>query len=127
MTTFNLRPHHGLCLHFFQGEGYSEEFIQNMQNIVDTLATNPTIHLITANDDVCRTCPNRVNETECACDKKVLHYDKRVVELCNLTLNSTLSWNDFSIKVYNNILSPNLRETVCGDCEWNHLCHSIHY
>lgn len=122
MSNYRLRPHHGLCLHYFRGEGYSEEFIKNMQSIVDELHTNPTILLVSGADSVCRTCPNRIGETNCACDAKVLHYDQKVLELCDLTISSTLTWNELEKKVHQHILSQNLRESICGDCSWNQLC-----
>lgn len=125
MSSYRIRPHHGLCMQFFRGEGYSPAFIENMQSIVDALADNPTIELVNGADSVCRTCPNRIGETDCACDAKVLHYDQKVVEYCKLTCSSTLTWNEFSSKIYHYILSPDLREAICGDCEWNDLCKSI--
>ncbi len=122
MSNYKLRPHHGLCIQFFRGEGYNQEFIENMQEIVDALAANPIIELVNGADSVCHTCPNRIGETDCACDEKVLHYDKKVMEYCKLTCSSTLTWNEFSSKIYNYILTPDLREDICGDCEWNALC-----
>ena len=29
-TTYRIRPHHGMCLYFFEGKGYSEGFIKHM-------------------------------------------------------------------------------------------------
>ncbi len=122
MSNYRLRPHHGLCLHYFRGEGYSEEFIKNMQSIVDELHTNPTILLVPGADSVCRTCPNRIGDIDCACDEKVLRYDQKVLELCGLTISSTLTWDELEKKVHQHILSQNLRESICGDCSWNQLC-----
>lgn len=122
MSTFNIRPHHGLCLHFFSGHGYSPEFVKNMTAIQSHLAQNPTITLVAGADSVCATCPNRVGVRDCRCDEKVLAYDQKVVDLCGLTLGDDLPWSAFFHRVETAILSPNLRETVCGDCQWNHLC-----
>lgn len=122
MYHYRLRPHHCLCLHFFRGEGYSKEFVANMQEIVDTLSENPMIELTSGCDSVCKTCPNQINEKDCICNKKVLHYDQMVVEHCGLTLGSVLTWDIFSQKVNQYIFAPNLREYICGDCEWSHIC-----
>ncbi|MCD7883612.1 MAG: DUF1284 domain-containing protein [Lachnospiraceae bacterium] len=32
-----LRPHHGMCLAYFEGKGYSEGFIAHMQNVLELL------------------------------------------------------------------------------------------
>lgn len=125
MYRYRLRPHHGLCLRFFRGEGYSEAFVKNMQEIVDTLAENPTIQLTSGCDSVCKTCPNQTNETDCICNEKVLRYDQMVAEHCGLTLYSILTWEEFSQRVNQYILTPNLREAICGDCQWSDLCKKI--
>lgn len=122
MSAYSLRPHHGLCLHYFRGEGYSEAFVANMQEIVDNLSQNPIIDLIDGADSVCRTCPNRIGESDCACDAKVLHYDQMVVDFCGLTPSTKLTWNEFSDRVNKYIFSKNLRETICGDCQWSDIC-----
>ncbi len=144
MQTYHLRPHHGLCLQYFRGHGYNQEFINNMQKIIAILKQNPDIQLVNHTDDICLTCPNCIsliqNTTEidtieridainhlhinhCTFNKKVLHYDNCVMELCDLTYNSILPWNEFNKLVHDNILAQNLRQTICGDCEWNNLCH----
>lgn len=132
MLTYQLRPHHGLCLQYFCGHGYSQEFINNMQEILVTLGQNPNIQLVDYTDDICLTCPNcirsihnisEIDKTYCIFDKKVLHYDSCVMELCNLTYNSTIPWNEFNKLVHDNIIDKNLRQTICGDCEWSNLCH----
>lgn len=125
MSTYNIRPHHGLCLHFFRGQGYSDDFVDNMTQIQRTLAQNPTIRLVAGADSVCIACPNRVGERDCRSDHKVLRYDQKVVELCHLNLGDALPWDDFFHSVKTNILVPNLREAVCGGCQWTALCHEM--
>ena len=41
----NLRPHHLLCILFFEGKGYNKEFTLNMQNIINNLSHNTKIKL----------------------------------------------------------------------------------
>ncbi len=123
MSSYNIRPHHGLCLHFFRGKGYSEEFVENMTQIQTTLRANPTVTLVAGTDSVCRTCPNRVGEQGCLSDDKVLGYDQAVLQLCGVQLGDTLPWNDFFQRVEEHILSKNLRQSVCGNCQWTELCH----
>ena len=34
MSSFKIRPHHGLCTAFFEGKGYSGDFVRNMANVL---------------------------------------------------------------------------------------------
>ncbi len=122
MSSYNLRPHHGLCIQFFRGEGYSAEFVANMTEIVAKLGGNPQVHLVSGADDLCRTCPNRVGERDCKSDEKVLRYDEAVLRLCGLSQGDVLPWKEFAARVEREIFSKNLRTQICGQCQWNHLC-----
>ncbi len=33
MSVYKIRAHHGVCLYFFQGKGYSGEFVENMSRM----------------------------------------------------------------------------------------------
>lgn len=121
-SAYSLRPHHGLCLQFFQGKGYSEEFVENMKKIVDTLGENPQIRLVSGADALCRCCPNRVGESDCKSDEKVRGYDQSVLDLCSLDEGEVLPWEEFSSRVTEKILEKRLRENVCGDCQWTDIC-----
>lgn len=36
-TTYRIRPHHGMCLYFFEGKGYSEGFTKHMAEVKEWL------------------------------------------------------------------------------------------
>lgn len=36
-----LRPHHGLCIHFYEGKGYNEEFTKKMDALINQIQRNP--------------------------------------------------------------------------------------
>ena len=38
----SLRPHHGMCLAYFEGRGYSEKFTAHMQYVLEKLENAPT-------------------------------------------------------------------------------------
>ena len=57
--TYKIRAHHGLCLYYFKGKGYSEEFVRNMTKIKKELEKNPLVLITDRADDVCTACPNR--------------------------------------------------------------------
>ena len=53
-----LRGHHLVCLHYFQGEGYSREFVCNLQELVHRAEKGEPVEVVVGPDDVCRACPN---------------------------------------------------------------------
>ncbi len=121
MSNFKIRPHHGLCLQFFKGHGYSTEFVENMTEILENLSKNPKITLVSQGDSVCKACPHDVDGI-CNCSKKVSKYDQAVLHLCHLQPGDTLTWQEFSHLVETKILDKNLRESICGDCQWTQYC-----
>lgn len=49
-----LRPHHGLCIGFFEGRGYSAEFVRHMTEVIAVLeAEDLEITLVTHCDALC--------------------------------------------------------------------------
>lgn len=79
-----LRAHHGLCLHFFQGKGYSGAFVENMARKKAMLEENPLVRLTDQADEICRACPNNLCG-QCESAEKVRRYDRAVLSLCGLT------------------------------------------
>ena len=120
MRVYNLRAHHGMCLYFFRGKGYSGQFVENMGKMKAVLEENPTIRLMDSPDDICAACPNKVTEP---CAEKASRYDREVLRRCGLSVGDTLSYEDFSKKVVETILRPGVRGTICADSQWSSLCH----
>ena len=120
MSVHKIRAHHAMCLYFFQGRGYSGEFVENMSRMKAILEKNPEISLMDSPDDICAACPNRLTEN---CAEKASRYDREVLRRCGLSVGDTLSYEDFSKKVVETILRPGVRGTICGDCQWSSLCH----
>ena len=59
-----IRAHHILCMQGFQGHGYSEEFSQNMSEVIEYLKSNQE-QIIEITDDVdvvCKYCPHKKNK-----------------------------------------------------------------
>lgn len=116
-----LRAHHGMCLAYFEGRGYSQGFTAHMQSVLDAMGHNPSLKLVTGGDIVCSRCPN-LSEGVCATAEKVLSYDKAVLSLTGLREGDVLSWSEFSALVKSKILTTGNREHICGNCEWNEIC-----
>ena len=78
-----LRPHHGMCLAYFKGEGYSNGFSAHMQEMLDIFQKGAKIQLHADTDEICSACPN--NEKGCCSSFSLVEaYDNAVLELCGL-------------------------------------------
>ena len=119
MRVYNLRAHHGMCLYFFQGKGYSGEFVENMRAMKAILEENPKVRLLNSADDICAACPNKLTEI---CSENASRYDREVLRRCGLFVGEQLPYRDFSRKVIETILRPGKRAEICGDCQWSSLC-----
>ena len=119
MSVYKIRAHHGMCLSFFQGKGYSGDFVENMVRMKAILAENPEIILMDGPDDICAACPNRLTET---CAEKASRYDREVLRRCGLSVGEWLLYREFSRKVSETMLRPGVRAEICGDCQWSSLC-----
>ena len=53
-----LRAHHGMCLAFFEGKGYSDGFTAHMENVLAGMEQNPILQIVTTGDILCKKCPN---------------------------------------------------------------------
>ena len=120
MSVYKIRAHHGMCLSFFQGKGYSGDFVENMGAMKEILEENPLVRLLEGYDDVCAACPNKRTES---CAEKAFRYDREVLRRCGLSVGDTLPYRDFSENIIETILRPGLRAEICGDCQWSSLCH----
>lgn len=116
-----LRPHHGMCLAYFEGKGYSGEFTQNMGKMLELLQENPPVRLTVHTDRICRKCPNN-REGICSSEEKVDHYDNAVLEYCGLKEGKELDFRSFTELVQTRIIEKNLRKSICGGCQWDDIC-----
>ncbi len=121
-----LRPHHGICIGQFIGKGYSDEFIENMTQIIARLESSKEerIRLVCHADAICRACPRRVKE-ECHSGQKVMGYDITCLNICGLSENEEISWREFKNKVKDLIIDKDKLKEVCIDCSWLDICEKI--
>lgn len=119
---YKLRAHHGMCICFFEGQGYSNEFTKHMAEIVHKLGENPLVCISDETDIICQKCPNNQSGI-CETAAKVAEYDRQVLLQCGLATEAVLPFAEFQAKVYEKIIHSGKRETICGDCQWNAICH----
>ena len=90
-----LRPHHGMCLAYFKGEGYSNGFSAHMQEMLDIFQKGAKIQLHADTDEICSACPN--NEKGCCSSFSLVEaYDNAVLELCGLENGQIMEFDDFT-------------------------------
>lgn len=119
-----LRPHHALCIRFFEGKGYSQQFTENMRIVTDSLkAGDPLIELTLSADIICSACPHNIGGV-CDSYDKVSRYDAAVLKALSLEQGSALHWSELSQSVCDNILSRKKLGSICGDCAWQDICLS---
>jgi uncharacterized protein len=121
MSSYKLHPHHGLCIAFFEGKGYSSEFIDHMTALIKTLSESSLVQMTFCKDIICTKCPN-IREHQCINQEKVLRFDKAVLAACNLHVSQMLKWGDFRNTVYRQIILKDKLRSVCGDCQWKTIC-----
>lgn len=121
-----MRPHHGLCLQFFVGKGYSPEFTAHMSATLGSLAENPAqlLRLVCRTDHFCTCCPHNQSGL-CESGQKVDAYDQSVLSLCGLAEHQELSWQEFQALVSLKIISPGKQPQVCAGCQWAELCQEV--
>lgn len=120
--SLTLRPHHALCIGFFRGKGYSDEFVENMAMVTRRLrAEDPSLSLRRTADAICRSCPNNCGGV-CESADKVARYDDAVLRLTGLADGTQLHWSELRALARRHILEPGRLGEVCGDCQWFDIC-----
>ena len=117
----NLRPHHALCAQFFEGKGYSEQFVAHMYGVLAELDRSVSVTLVDGCDAICASCPNN-RDGVCETDEKVKAIDRRAIEAMGLLFGDTLPWRDLSALAKDRIVAAEKLSAVCRDCEWIGIC-----
>lgn len=118
----NIRPHHGLCTLFFEGKGYSEEFVENLWKVVRAFEEDVDINIVSGADDICSACPNKKSDCTCESEENVNSYDKKVLELIGLKEMDKISYNEFKEIVKDNIIKKDKLKDICSGCQWYYIC-----
>lgn len=119
--TYPIRPHHGMCLAFFIGNGYSNEFTAHMQEMLDLFTKGADVCLTVKTDEICSACPNN-SQGICEAAEKVKRYDNAVLAECGLKEGQKLAFPEFTEAVQKKIIETGKRTKICGDCQWNRIC-----
>ena len=120
-TPLTMRPHHALCVLFFEGKGYSPAFIENMTAIL--AEPSQMVHITMGCDSLCRDCPHN-QDGICDDEVKVAQFDQQVLDLSGEIFQDEQAkfLSEFCQSVYDTILRQGRLAEVCGECEWAPLC-----
>lgn len=123
MDEILLRPHHALCIRFFEGKGYSGEFTRHMAEIIRMLQEpGRSIVLVDEEDEICRKCPNHL-ENGCRQKEKVKGYDGRVIDMTGVSCGEEMDFRRLQELVEKKITDAGKFHEICSDCGWAEICH----
>ncbi len=114
-----LRGHHLICLNFFRGEGYSEEFIKNIYSVIG----KERVEIVAGTDDVCVRCPylkgNKCTNSDYT-DEKILLQDREALRLLRFKTGEIIEWRMISAKLPG--IMDEWKARFCHDCGYLKVC-----
>lgn len=118
----HLRAHHLLCMHGFQGKGYSDLFVRHLKETIDRLNDDPDqiIEITHGIDDICLFCPHARPDGLCDHETKVSVYDEKAQDFFNIDEGYT-AFKKIKDSVCDQ-LSGEVLNNICADCQWLDLC-----
>jgi hypothetical protein len=122
----NLRGHHLICLHFFQGEGYNPEFVDNLKEVISRAESGTPINIVDSMDDVCVSCPH-LNYGKCMhkpdSEFEIRLLDQMALRFLELKPNHNVTWEQAKDKTM--LMSNDQFLEFCKNCDWEKLCRKI--
>lgn len=122
-----LRPHHLLCTQSYEGKGYSNEFVKNMDKVTNVLRNekDTKIELIFSTDDICSKCPEKIDVDLCKSNEKVKEIDSKVVKYFDLE-EKEYNYEDI-VKYIKKKMTIEIMDDICSKCQWynNSNCKNI--
>lgn len=118
-----LRGHHLICLHFFQGEGYSQEFVDNLQQVVTRAEKGDEIEIVAGSDDVCRLCPSMSDDTCAHDDEEIRKLDRISLKRLEMTVGDRTFWHDIKSKLQS--APEGWLDAFCEGCYWEDVCGKV--
>ena len=118
MKVLKLRPHHINCIFFYEGKGYSEGFVKNMNQIVDQLRNNPKqlVSFERTNDILCNNCPNQ-RGSNCVNAQRIDQLDKNTLLNYNVEEHKVYSFAEIIKNIYTDYNNESF-QAICKSCEW---------
>lgn len=114
-----LRAHHLLCIQGYQGRGYSDDFVHNMDQIVDMLKSNPKtkFRLVAETDSICQPCPSNLGNGLCSVEEKILALDLKTLEALELREQEEYIYEEILQRIKIKLNQEKFKK-ICCSCEW---------
>jgi uncharacterized protein len=122
-----LRGHHFICLQFFRGEGYSEEFVTNLTSLLEVAATEPALVVAEA-DDVCTACPELGADRMCASadaggEDEIRRIDAIALDLLEIAPGDLITLAEARERLASDAIGVGRwRADACDGCAWEGVC-----
>ncbi len=117
-----LRGHHLVCLFFFNGEGYTPEFVDNLRAAVKR-AEGGGVEVVSGADTVCIKCPH-LKENRCRyesnAEEAIEGMDRKALDLLEVALGQSISWSELKAKL--TAIFPEWYKSFCSGCDWLRVC-----
>jgi hypothetical protein len=118
-----LRGHHLVCLHFYNGEGYGPEFVDNLGGIRCRAEAGEWIEVACGPDDICTLCPY-LRAGKClytvAADTEITEMDQAAGGLLKVTTGERVLWQNLKKNI------PEIfgiwSKKYCEGCDWLKAC-----
>ena len=122
--TVRLRPHHLMCLQFFVGFGYSDDFSVNTTRILTLLESPdaPRVVLVSGADDICASCPKDTCGV-CSEAEMIEALDAFTLATTKLKVGDSGSFKDFCGVTFDKAIKTGKYRMVCKRCAWFDTCY----
>jgi len=121
-----LRGHHFICLQFYGGQGYSDEFVANLTELVTRLRSEPA-RLVAGADDVCSACPSLSDTRECADphtgEAEIARIDTLAQELLGMDVGDMVTLAQAAERLADDAVAVGRwRYESCDGCSFESVC-----
>ncbi|MFZ3136476.1 MAG: DUF1284 domain-containing protein [Thermodesulfovibrionales bacterium] len=120
-----LRGHHLICLHFFKGEGYNPEFIENLRKIIKRAEDGEDIEVYPGPDDVCTMCPylkGKICFYDNEAESEIKEMDRNALKLLGVKHLDKVVWLNIKNKIPE--VFSQWAKIYCRACDWRKVCEA---
>ena len=108
----SLRAHHGLCMAYFVGEGYSSGFKKHMAEVLQAVQPETPVRLAAGVDEICSACPHNCGGV---CESPTVDsHDRAVLQACGLQKDQQQCFGRAGMQVRSPAQHSGLRIQHCG-------------
>ena len=121
-----LRGHHLICLQFYRGQGYSDEFVANLDRVQKAAIDDPAL-IVSGPDDVCAACPGLGVDGTCrhpdTGEAEALRIDALALQLLDAAIGESLSLSQARVRLAADAAAcDRWRAESCASCLWEDTC-----